>query len=96
MPAHVVRRVQGAAVVAGDDHRLPDDVDHRDPARLGQAEVVEAGRRRTTRRTAPGPARAANVVGVDVHLPRQGGLQPARDLRRSAIHAGSPPRAATR
>ena len=62
VPADVVRRVQRAVRVAGDQHRLPHDVHHRDPAGLVQPEVGQPADAEPLAEQHPSRSRA-NAVG---------------------------------
>ena len=93
VPADVVRRAQAALLVAGDQHRLPDDVDHGDPAGLAEPEVGPAADAEPLAEQHPVPLDGERR-GVDVQLPRQRGLQTARTRGHSAPPARV--RAATR
>ena len=63
MAADVVRRVQGAAGVGGEQHRLAQHVDDGHAARARRGRGRRRGRRRSTRAAAPARARAANAAG---------------------------------
>ena len=81
MPADVVRRVQGAAGVAGDQDRLADDVDDRDPPGPVEPEVGDATDAEPLAVEHP-VALERERLGVDVHLARQRGLQGHHALAR--------------